>query len=155
MPFLTHLRSHLCRLAQYFFPRAGCLAPCCHSFCHPLFSCWLYKAQKFSSSSPLGVFVSSSGPTPTPLHPSCAEGPRSGHSAQMGPHKCRVQRDHPLPCPAATLLLMQPRVPLAFQAFIHRNPQVLHRAAPYKFFSQSVHIWDCPDPTATPCAWPR
>ena len=116
MPFLTHLRSHPCRLAQCCFPRAGCSAPRCHSFCHPLFSCWLYKAQKFSSSSPLGVFVSSSGSAPTPLHPSCAEGPRSGHSAQMGPHKRRVQRDHPFPCPAATPVLMQPRVPLAFQA---------------------------------------
>jgi len=33
---------------------------------------------------------------------------------QMGPHKGRVEGDNPLPLPAATPLLMQPRIRLTF-----------------------------------------
>jgi len=37
---------------------------------------------------------------------------------------------------------------------VHQNSRVLLGRAALSEFSQSVHISDCPDPSATPCTWP-
>ena len=57
---------------------------------------------------------------------------------QMGLDKGRAEGDNPLPLPAATPLLMQPRkaalsgckhtLLAQIQLFIYQNPYVLHRA---------------------------
>ena len=58
-----------------------------------------------------------SGPTSAAPHVSCSGGlPGLDTVLQMDPHKGRVDGDNPLPLPAATPLLMQPRILLAFWA---------------------------------------
>ena len=87
----------------------------------------------------------SSGPVPGVPHLSCIRGLRLGLSSPR-PHKGRAERNSPLPSPAATPLLMQPRILLAFQAAsTHcwlmfsfsstRTPKVQ-----WGFFSQFIYI---------------
>ena len=67
--------------------------------------------------------------------------PGMGPGLQMETHKGRAQGDSPLSLPAATPLLMLPRILLVLQLFIHQDPQVLlWRAALKEFFSYSVLI---------------
>ena len=72
---------------------------------------------------------------------------------QMGPHEGKVDEDSALPLPAATSLLMEPRLLLGLsgckcillahvQLFICQDPKVLLRGAVlYEFFSQSVLLF--------------
>ena len=48
------------------------------------------------------------------LRLSCAGAPGLDTVLQMGPHEGREEGDNPFLLPAATPLLMQPRIPLAF-----------------------------------------
>ena len=60
------------------------------------------------------IFVASSGPTSTALHPFCAGGPGLDTVLQMGPYKGRAEGGMVLSLSLLPPLLMQPRVQLAF-----------------------------------------
>jgi len=67
--------------------------------------------------SPLTILVPSSGPSPAAPRLSCAEGPTPGCSTADGASQQQNRGgDDPLLVPSAVPLLMEPRIPLAFQA---------------------------------------
>ena len=98
------------------------------------------------------------GTAPTAPHPSCT----GGHSTPVGAHQDMVEGDNPLPLPAATTLLMKPKMQLsslAAKACCWPRSSFLSITTPKSFSAGmlsvlSVLTWDCLNPRTTPCIWP-
>lgn len=107
-------------------------------------------------SSPLIVFVASSGPTLTAPNLSFSGPPNQDTVFQMGPHEGREEDNHHF-CPSGFYSLEAAQDTVVFPGckctllahvrfFIHQSPQVLlHRAA----LCSSPNVWDCINPSST------
>lgn len=92
-------------------------------------------------------------------------GPRAERSSPDWVSQGQTRGGQPLPHPADTPLLVQPRMQLTFRAVsAHcwlttsfsstRNPMSFLAEQLSVSSPNLLSIWDCPDPSATPCLWP-